>query len=111
MKNLEVKNEKCEAKSEKGCCGGHCACGHSKCIRIIIKVVMILIILSIGICIGRHSQRFTGRNGYGSQFGAGRNGENFGGCPMMRGEFKNGQAGINNAPTIAVSATAATSTK
>ena len=98
----EIKNEKCcggDHHSEaKNCCGdkGCCACGHSKCLKIALKIVMILIILSIGICIGRHSNRMG--YGFASERFNTRNG-NFGGCPMLNGGRGDQNWTNNLAPT------------
>ena len=81
-----------------------------KGIRIIVKIIVILFILSLGICIGAKISRHTNERGFGGAFrGAG--------CPMLQAgeDFQNWREAKNATPAVntqeAVIPTATTTTK
>jgi len=69
----------------------------------ILVVVAILIIFSIGVCVGRRAGGFEGRGGYGERFGWNQTGETCG-CNMMRnglgGNSVTDKATTSSAPVV-----------
>lgn len=69
----------------------------------ILAVVAVLIIFSVGVCVGRHAGGFEGRGGYGERFGWNQTNETCG-CNMMRngltGNLVNDKTATSSAPTV-----------
>ena len=68
-----------ENKNESTCCGSKCQCAalKNKWVKIILVIISVVIIFSIGVCCGRHKNRFEGRNDWS---------EGAKDCPMMHGD-------------------------